>query len=78
MRGNTLSLVQHFDHGAGQSHVQLHFGKLEQARVIVASHFDVIVDIDPGLQPLGVLVRLCGKRPHGGVVEAVKLRAAGF
>jgi len=58
-------------HGAfGESHIYLLFYKLIGYAVVVVVDLDMIVDIDPGLFPFGILVRPLREWLKGRLVKA--------
>ncbi len=62
MACDASTLVEYLDGGQGNTNVQLLFQQLIRHAVIMPVHLYVIVDIDPGLFPLGVFVGSWRKR----------------
>lgn len=65
-------------HGAGgEAHINLLFYKLIGNAVVVSLDIDVVIDIDSGLFPFGILVRCAGQRLEGGPVDCLEELPAG-
>ena len=53
-----FALVQHFDDVRGEPHIKLVFHQGIGDGVIMPLDIDMVIDIDAGAFPLGVLIRL--------------------
>lgn len=66
MTGAALALAEDLPGGRRQAHVELLAHQTMGDTVEVASHFEVIIEMDAGLAPLGILVGLGGKGVSAG------------
>ena len=78
MGGYPLALQETLDGVGAHSHVKFFSNELERHAVVMALDLDVIVDIDRGHSPLGILVGFFGKRPCLGAIKQIKELAAGL
>jgi len=69
--GYTAALMKAFDGLGGYSDIQLFPGQLIWQAVVMTVDFDVIIYIDPGLLPLGILVRALGQWLQGRLLGLV-------
>ena len=60
--GHPVVFEQDFHGVFGEPHVHLFFGQLIGNAVEVAVDFDMVVDVDPGLDPFGKFVGRRGQR----------------
>ena len=70
--GDALAAVQALHSGGGHTHVELTSDQGVRDRVVVPVHFDVVVDVDPRLLPLGEHVTLGGKGSQRWTVELLE------
>src|SRR5262245_3468069 len=77
MAGDTLPFAQDLDRGRRQAYVDLLAYQTMRDTVEVAGHFDVIIEMDAGFAPLGILVGLRGQGAEGGLIRRQELRVAG-
>ena len=70
--GHALVFVEAFDGGLCDAHIDFVFGQLIGHTVVMALHFNVIVDIDGGFFPLGILLGFCGQRIERRPIQSVK------
>ena len=70
--GHAFALVEDFHHRGHSGVRQVAVDQGVGHRVVVAFDFHVVIDIDPGVFPLGILIGLRRKRPERGAVECVK------
>ena len=59
--GHPAVFEQDFDGIFGEPHIQLFFGQLIGNAIEVVVDFDMVVDVDPGLDPFGKFVGRKGK-----------------
>ena len=71
--GDAAPIVQQFDGRAGDARVEPLSHERVWRAVVVAEHIDVVVDVDPGLLPLRVLVAAFWQRLEGGAVERLEV-----
>ena len=67
MAGDALAAMEALDGVGGDAHVHLFFDERMGHGVVMAMDLDVIVDVDPGLLPLGVFVRFDGQGRRAGL-----------
>ena len=77
MTGDALAAMEALDGVGGDAHVHLFFDERMGHGVVMAVDLDVIVDVDPGLLPLGVFVRFDGQGAQGRFIQLLKQRAPG-
>ena len=77
MAGDALAAMEALDGVGGDAHVHLFFDERMGHGVVMAMDLDVIVDVDPGLLPLGVFVRVDGKWAQGRFIQLLKQGAPG-
>ena len=77
MAGDALAAMEALDGVGGDAHVHLFFDERMGHGVVMAMDLDVIVDVDPGLLPLGVFVRFDGKWAQGRFIQLLKQGAPG-
>ena len=77
MAGHTFPLVEEFHHLRTQTYVEVLLDQRIGHRVVVAIDFHVVINIDPGVFPLGIFIGLGGQGPEGGTVECLKQTLAG-
>ena len=77
MAGDALAAMEALDGVGGDAHVHLFFDERMGHGVVMAMDLDVIVDVDPGLLPLGVFVRVDGKGAQGRFIQLLKQGAPG-
>ena len=68
--------MEALDDTGRQPRLELQPAELVRDAVVVPADFDVIIEIDPDLAPLGQFVALGGKRLEGRPVECLVLGAA--
>ena len=78
MSGDPLAFEERFHGSGGESDIDLFAQEAKRNAVVVLADFDVIVDIDGGQFPLGVLVRFFGKWFCIRTIEEIKKLAAGL
>ena len=76
MRGDPAVLVEDLDGVGREPHVDLAAAQRVGDAVERVLDLDVVVDVDPGLAPLGVLVALGRERPERGAVQILEPAAA--
>jgi hypothetical protein len=69
MHGHALALVEAFYAGGRDPDVDTFFDEAARHGVIMPVHFDMIVDVDRGLLPLGKDVRGARQREECWLVE---------
>jgi hypothetical protein len=69
MAGDALPFVEEFYDLRTQPHVELLLDVRIGHRVVVAFHFHVVINIDPGMFPLGIFIGLRGQRSECEAVE---------
>lgn len=70
--GDTFPLGEEFHHGGTQAYVQLLAHQCVGHGVVVAFDLHVVINVDPGELPLGILIGLRWQRPKRRAVEGVK------
>ena len=58
MAGHAFALVEEFHHLGTQTHVELLLDQRIGHGVVVAFDFHVVINIDPGVFPLGIFIGL--------------------
>ena len=71
MACHPLIFEEHFHSGTAQAYIELLSYQLIGYAVIVAIDLDMVVDIDPGFFPFGILVATMGKRFECGLVDGL-------
>src|SRR5215471_7834384 len=69
MRGYAFAAMNHFHRGDGVADLHWLLHQLIWHRIVVAVEFDVIVEPDSLLLPLGEHIRLAGQRLQGRAVK---------
>ncbi|MNN33012.1 hypothetical protein D3C81_1467490 [compost metagenome] len=69
MAGHALVGMEALHRLRGQPHFELMLHQLVRHRVVMAVDFDVVVDVDSHLFPLGVDVRMLWQRLQRGLVD---------
>jgi hypothetical protein len=77
MAGHPFPLVEEFHHLRTQTYVERLLDQRIGHRGGVAIDFHMVINIDPGVFPLGLFVGLGGQGPESGTVERLKQRLAG-
>ena len=77
MTRDAFALVEELHHLGAQTHVKLLLDQRIGHRVVVAFDVHVVVNIDPGVLPLGIFIGLDGERSEGGTVKRLKKLLAG-
>ena len=77
MAGHAFPLVEEFHDLRTQTHVELLLDQRIGHGVVVAFDFHVVINIDPGVFPLGIFIGLRWQGPEGGTVERLKQTLAG-
>ncbi len=75
MRSHPVPLVQAFDRGRGGTDIQLLAHQTMGNAVKMVVHLNVVIDMDPGFDPEGELVRGLGQRQHRRPVELFETAA---
>ncbi len=70
--GTPCVVVQQLQGVGGHAHIQLLFDQLVGHRVVVAQHLDMIINMDPGVLPLGRGRALAGQGQHGRAVNLLE------
>ena len=66
------ALVEEFHHPDTHPHLELLLDERLGHRIVVAVDFNMIINVDAGAFPLGVLIGLSRQRLQGGAVERLK------
>jgi len=74
---HAVAVVDDLERRGSEAHLYLLTDEAVRNAVEVLLYGDVVVDVDPGLAPLGVLVARGGKRLQGGPLHALEQGAAG-
>lgn len=72
MTGHPLAFLESFDDTGGEPDMEFLAHQPERNAVVVLVGLDVIVDVDDGQFPLGVLVRLLRKTNRGRPIEQLE------
>jgi hypothetical protein len=72
MTGDAFPLMEKLHHLSTQADVELWLHQHIGHGVVVPCNFDMVVDVDPGLFPLGICVGLRRQWPEGWTVEGLK------
>ena len=72
MGGNPVSLVEALDGRLGVADIHLLPHQTMGDAVEVSFHLDVVIDVHPGLLPLGILVRRFRQRQHGRPINLLE------
>ena len=67
--GNASALVEDLDSLRGKADIDLFFDKLVGNGVVMPFRFDMVINMDPGLFPLGIDIGIYGKGFKGGPIE---------
>jgi len=67
--GHAVATEEHFHGPQGQADLDLLADKAVGDAVVVVVHLDVVVDVHPGLIPLGELVASAREGPQGRPVQ---------
>lgn len=72
MRGDPFAFVEQFNRMGADASVELVFDQRIGHRVVVATHLDMIVDVDAYQLPLGIFVGLNGQGSQRWAIKRFK------
>jgi hypothetical protein len=78
MSGHSLAFNESFHGGGSEPYMELFVHQAKRNTIVVMLHLDVVVDVDRGHPPLGILIRSFGKRRCVRAIEQLKELAAGL
>ena len=57
MGGHSFAFMESFDRGGGQPDIESLMQKLVRHTVVMVVHFNMIIEVYPGLMPFGIFIR---------------------
>ena len=78
MSGHPLAFCESFHGAGGEPDIEFFAHQTKRNTVVVTLHLDVVVDVDGGQFPLGILVRFFGNRKRVGMIERFEQLAPRF